>query len=553
MKPITTLLLCLTTLTASAQPQTRVTITHATVFLSGAELSSEAKVSLPQGESEILFTNVAGNVNQQSLNIGAENGVVVQSATFQNNYLQSGDSLLTPRGKSIKDSVTYLSKEVVKLGDRKAVIDEQLQILKDNHAVGGANTGLSVAELQKLLDVVNTKMAALLTESRTLTTQQQKFIDRMAMLTQQLDEERKKDYQPGGQLLVRFYANTATACNITMSYVVPGAGWTPSYDLRVDNISSKVKLFYKASVYQNSGVKWNNVPLSLSTGNPSENAEAPVLTPWRLAMETPVVYTTRYRTPLVNNSNQLNIGGGRESGTKYIIDGVQLPPGDAPGRNQALEEATMDQHTAVDNAGINTTFDIDLPYTIPSDGQTHTVAIKNYELPATYRYVAVPRMDRDAFLQAQITNWEDLNLLPAATNIFFEGSYVGQGYIDMRNVRDTMNLSLGRDKKLIIRREKDKTFQSQKFIGTNEKQELAYSISIRNTRKEAVKLIVMDQFPISTNSDITIEDQSAPDAETETETGAVKWTLSVPPQQVKNLHISYTVKYPKGKTIANLR
>lgn len=547
MKHLTTFLLILATLTASAQPQTRVTITHATVFLSGAELSSEAKVTLPQGESEMLFTNVAGNVNQQSLSIGAENGVVVQSATFQNNYLQSGDSLLTPRGKSIKDSVTYLSKEVIKLGDRKAVIDEQLQILKDNHAVAGANNGLSVLELQKLLDVVNTKMAALLTESRSLTTQQQKFNDRIALLNQQLDEERKKDYQPGGQLLVRFYATTAITSNITMSYVVPGAGWTPSYDLRVENITSKVQLFYKANVYQNSGVKWNNVPISLSTGNPSENAEAPVLAPMRLAFYQPLAYNEQ-----INVRSGLNIGGGRVSGTKYIVDGVQLPPGDAY-KSYANAESTMDQHTAVDNAGINTTFDIDLPYTIPSDGQTHTVAIKNYELPATYRYVAVPRMDRDAFLQAQITNWEDLNLLPAATNIFFEGSYVGQGYIDMRNVRDTMNLSLGRDKKLIIRREKDKIFQSQKFIGTNERQALAYTISIRNTRKEPVKLIVMDQFPISTNSDITVEDQSAPDAEVDTEIGAVKWTLSVPPQQTKNLHIAYTVKSPKGKVIANLR
>jgi uncharacterized protein (TIGR02231 family) len=215
-------------------------------------------------------------------------------------------------------------------------------------------------------------------------------------------------------------------------------------------------------------------------------------------------------------------------------------------------QTTIDRYTNVDASGISTTFDIELPYSVPSDGQQHTVAIKTYELPATYRHFAVPRLDKDAFLQAQITKWEDLNLLPASTNVFFEGTYVGQGFIDMRNVRDTMNLSLGRDKKLIIRRERDKNFHSVKSIGTNERQEVAYTISVRNTRKEPVHLVVMDQVPISNDKDIVIEDPKTEGASFDETTGAAKWNLELKPAELRKLQLSYIIKYPRGKNVAGM-
>ena len=174
-------------------------------------------------------------------------------------------------------------------------------------------------------------------------------------------------------------------------------------------------------------------------------------------------------------------------------------------------------------------------------------------MPASFRYYAAPKLDKDAFLQAQITNWEDLNLLPASTNIFYEGSYVGQGFIDMRNVHDTMNISLGRDKKIIIRREMDKKLRSVKTIGSNVRESMAFSISVRNTRKEKVNLILIDQFPLSNDKDIEIEDREAKDAEVDDTNGTVKWTINAEPNDTKNLKLSYTVKYPKGKTLSNFR
>ena len=528
--------LCIATGAGAQSPQ-KLNIEQATVFLSGAELLSTAHVNLVKGENDVVFTNVAGDVNSQSLTINATNGVVVEAATFQNNYLAA--EVLSPRAKELKDSLELMTEGRAAIANKIAVLNEQITILQGNRKVGGENTGLSVAELTKMLDLVNTRMEGYLGQKNKQEALLKKADERLVKLNKQLEEEQQKGYQPGGQLLVRFYAKEATASAITIDYVVPHAGWTPTYDIWADNVNGPIKLFYKANIYQNSGVKWNNVRLSLSTGNPNEGVQAPVMNPWYLSFYAPQMYNqglTNAQAPAPPMAYK-----------KGLMDKAERT------MTMNAEQTSIDNYVSVDNSGVNTTFDIELPYTIPSDGQQHLVAVKRYELPATYRYYTVPKLDKDAFLQANITNWEDLNLLPGQTNIFYEGSYVGRGNIDVRNVKDTMTISLGRDKKIVVKRERDVKLRSVKTIGTNVRETAAFNITIRNTRKEAVTLVVQDQIPVSNDKDIVIEDKDLANAEYDELTGAMKWTVTLAANETRKITFGYTVKYPKGKVVNGLR
>ncbi len=559
-------LICLFPESLTAQPEQKLTIKEAIVFLSGAELTSTAKVKLAQGENEFVFTNVAGNINSQSLTVGASEGVVVEAATFQNNFL--GTEVITKHAKELKDSIEVITDKKQLLQNKLTVIDEQLSLLTENKNVAGENAALSVAELTKLIDLYSAKYEGFLNEKG----KQEKLIAKsdelINKLNTQIYEEQKKGVQPGGQILVKFYAKEATVATVAIDYVVPTAGWSPVYDIMADAVNAPVKLAYKANIYQNTGISWHNVKLSLSTGNPNETVNAPVITPWYLAFYQPEYTVTAYKKPLVSRdeiavmpTNQVtdvvsttvgvyqsqrgqnaNIGGARTSGTLYIIDGVQVQG-----------NTTMNNYVTVDNGGVNSTFDIELPYTIPCDGKQHLVAVKKYELPATYRYYAAPKLDKDAFLQAQVTNWADLNLLPGPTNIFYEGTFVGQGTIDPHRVKDTLTISLGRDKKIVVRRERDTKLRSVKSIGTNVREEFAYTIMVRNNRKVNINLTVQDQLPVSNDKNIVVEDIDDGNADTETNTGFMKWDLTVAPNEIKNLEFGFTVKYPRGSAIANLR
>jgi len=523
---------------SSAQTKQPVVIQHATIFLNGAELTSQAKLNLPQGESEVLFTNIAGNVNQESLTIGADNQVIIQSAGFQNNYLQT--EIISPTVKQLEDSLELFNEWMDGFQNKLTVISEQEAVLRENRKLSGQNTGLNVAEVQKMIDLISNKMTALLSDRKKIEKEKVKLALRIERTKRQLEEEKNKGFQPGGQLLVKFYAPKATTTNINMSYVVPNAGWTPTYDIRVDDLNKPVKIMYKANVFQNSGVKWNNISISLSTGNPTEGAEAPMLQPWHVAFFQPVQnYSYLNRKEAMP---QVAMAKARAEGNTYIIDGVQV--------GDQAAQSSMNEYVAVDNSGINTTFDIELPYTINSDGKQQLVTVKSYELPASFTYYAAPKLDKDAFLQAKITNWEDLNLLPASTHIFYEGSYVGEGYIDMRNVKDTLVVSLGRDKKVIIKREMDKKFRSVKTIGNNVRESIAFSLNIRNTRKEKINLNIVDQFPISDDKDLIIEEKEAKESIID-ENEMIKWQLNLEPNEQKNLKFSYLIKYPKGKKLSN--
>jgi hypothetical protein len=89
-------------------------------------------------------------------------------------------------------------------------------------------------------------------------------------------------------------------------------------------------------------------------------------------------------------------------------------------------------------------------------------------------------------------------------------------------------------------------FTSKQFIGTNRRDAKAWEITIRNKKAQPVNLVVYDQFPVSTQSEITVERQEAPGATVDETTGKLSWQFTLPPAEAKKLNVGYTVKYPKN-------
>ena len=153
---------------------------------------------------------------------------------------------------------------------------------------------------------------------------------------------------------------------------------------------------------------------------------------------------------------------------------------------------------------------------------------------------------------AEITDYEKLNLLPGLANIIFENMYIGKSYINPGITTDTLTLSMGRDKKLIIKREKVAELSGIKFLGSNKKQAFTFEIQVRNGKKESVDLQLKDQFPVATDKDMEIELLQSDGAKVDEETGIMTWDLTIAPGQTTKVRISYSIRYPASKAIANL-
>jgi hypothetical protein len=194
-------------------------------------------------------------------------------------------------------------------------------------------------------------------------------------------------------------------------------------------------------------------------------------------------------------------------------------------------------------------YDIETPYTILNDGKTSTVEMKQMEVPALYEYYCAPKLEQDVFLTAKITDWADLNLLEGESNLFFEGTFIGKAIISPKTAGDTLSLSLGRDKNITVKRTSIKEFSKKQFLGSNKIDYRNFEISIRNNKKQAINLIVEDQYPLSTMKEVEVDKIEHKEAALDTETGKLKWTIQLDAGKEKKLGFKYSVKYPKGNTI----
>ena len=227
----------------------------------------------------------------------------------------------------------------------------------------------------------------------------------------------------------------------------------------------------------------------------------------------------------------------------------------AAARTVELEFAESDAASDMMEVGQTQTqlgyeFEIRQPYTIPSDGKSVAAEIGRYRLPAAYTYQSTPKIDKDAFLMAEATDWAKLNLLEGEANIYFENTFVGKSILSPREAGDTLRFSMGRDRGIRIERTKESDYSARRAIGSNQTQTVGWKLTVRNTRTEPVVLMLTDQLPVSRNSSITVTEEELSGGTLDKESGTVIWRLELKPGEQRELKLRYAVKYPKGRSLA---
>lgn len=211
-------------------------------------------------------------------------------------------------------------------------------------------------------------------------------------------------------------------------------------------------------------------------------------------------------------------------------------------RNSTLEVKQDERQTAVE-------FELQTPYSIPSDKKPFILEVKRYSLPATYEYVCVPKADPDAFLLAHIGGWEQYKLLSGEVNIFYENSFVGKTLLDTRSLTDTLQVSLGRDKGSRVTREKEIEKNSSRFLSSKTEETRSWNTTLRNGKSTPIEITLYDQVPVSTNDEISVRAENISGGEYNPNTGEVKWKLKLNPSESKTLNLKYIVKSPKEKKL----
>jgi uncharacterized protein (TIGR02231 family) len=234
---------------------------------------------------------------------------------------------------------------------------------------------------------------------------------------------------------------------------------------------------------------------------------------------------------------QGKVSGLRLRGTKPVEAQEEM----APAVN-LVETEQVSRQTSVE-------FDIQMPYTLLSDGKNLTINIDSYSLPAEYQYFCAPKIDKNAYLTAQIVDWEKYNLLEGEASVYFEDTYTGKTLLDVRNMSDTLNISLGKDKGIAIDREMQKQFTTRQFLGSKKEETRGWLLSVKNNKSQEIKISVFDQIPVSTLEEIEVKTDNISNGKPDPETGIIEWNFQLKPAEKKELDLKYTVRYPKNRNL----
>jgi uncharacterized protein (TIGR02231 family) len=507
------------------------TLTTVKVFLQGAELNYTVKAKVEKGINEIVLTDLASNMVQNSINVSGKGEAVIMSVVQRQNYLHSDAKSV--QIKSLEDSLEAQKKLLASNTIESDVLKNESDMIISNGKIGNEKVGVSVVDLQKMAEFFRKHLFEIKERSNYLSLNAEKIKKNMDRIQEQLNEFNNQSNKPVNEIVVTVSAKTVTTIELNLSYVIHDAGWSPIYDLHVDNTDSPVILNYKANVRQNSNTDWNNVNIILSTRNQAVNNNKPELNPWFIDFAKSAEISQDIRIDNPDLSQRRVVG-------KSIVVTAQ-----AQGQLSAA-------YMQVNQNQLSAEFTPQMKFSIPSDNKPHLVAIQDYTIPAKYEYYCAPKLADNAFLIAEITKWADYNLLTGQANIYFENSFVGSTSIHPSTTNDTLSISLGRDQNIIVTRDVIKDYTEDKFLSSNIERTFAFELKIKNNKKSSEKITVEDQIPISKNEDIVVKLIESSGAQINPETGKLKWIVDVDGGQSVTKKLVYSVKYPGSKQIPNL-
>ena len=528
--------------------QTNATLQHANVYFgNGVELSHTATFLVKKGFQEVIFNNVSIYLTSNTIQISASENITILS--YKHNNKVETNTTTHPLIPVVQDSIKLINKQLKLIQQDYALQEELLKksVLLIEGYNSNTNKNINAPEVMKLVDFYTAKIQQYKLSMNVSANKIQDITELINFLNQRIydlsNQGNKTTSKTTGQLIVQIMAQKAEEAKFDISYYAPNAGWTPSYEMRVKSVDNSFKLGYKALIFQSTGLDWKQIPLTLSTSNPNQTNATPLLQAWYLQQYVPQLYgniQTAKRQALMNSVQTLN---------EVVVTGYNSK------EFNINDEKSKDvsNYLKVNESQLYTSFDIDLPYDIPSDGTGYSVNIKEEDIKATYKHYAVPKLDKDAFLMAEISDWENLDLLPGQANIIMDGKYIGKSFIDPNSTLDTLNINLGRDKRVSIKRVTIKNTEKVKIKGDNKTESFSYEIVVKNNKKQPINLLLKDQFPLSNDKEIEVALVNDGEAEINTEIGVLNWKLNIPAGESKSKQFSYTVKYPKTKIIGNLR
>lgn len=506
-----------------------------TVYLSGAQITAQAQVSLNEGNNEIIFNNLSPNINAKSVQAKGLNQVSVNSIQFDVTFLQQ--QKISAELEDLKKQIQVLKDQISLKESSISGLEAEETVMIQNKKLNSNEANSTLAQLKSYSAYYRQRSEEINNELYQLKKERDEFQKEIGKLQREINKLEGNNRKSRGQIKLVLNSEISQTTTLEITYLVNDAGWNPSYELRAKNTKSPVNFLYQANIYQNTGDDWKDVDLTLSTADPTQRGQKPKLLPYYLNLYRPA--TDRYSANKQSMDAETALNSQTEEVTVTAYGGTL--------ENKQVNRA-VSQIQKIEQLSVMS-FKLPKKYSVKSNDEPLKVKLDQQDLEAEFEYYVAPVLDPTAYLTATLKDWQSLDMLPGEASIYFEDTYIGVVFIDANSSADEFLISLGSDQNIAVERKQVNKMKSKSFFRNNQIVEKEFEINIRNNKNTSLEIKLEDRLPISQNSDIKVSDETYEGAELEKETGILTWMIQLDPKANKKQKFSYKVTYPKGERV----
>uniref|UniRef100_A0A915KWP3 Protein F37C4.5 n=1 Tax=Romanomermis culicivorax TaxID=13658 RepID=A0A915KWP3_ROMCU len=496
---------------------------HVTVYADRAEVNKTINVHLKQGHNEILITKLSRSLDQDSIRVEGYGKASITEVKYQERNVV--------KDEEVKEKEKELHQKIKKLKDERQRIEQNLERSKRQKEVldGIANQlgrgtvcsekeegtrpsayalisdGDGLDNLEKFLDYYVKRHSDLDGKLNDLRQQYDKIDEEINVSNSQLSENYGACCAHVKEVTVFVSCTEESDGTLDIFYVVRNASWKPSYDVRVQTQEPSMKLFlfnfklkltYYGLIEQDTDEDWKDTKLTLSTAAPRIGGQVPELGTTKVSFYKPPQIQPRMMATTAESFSVNECSFGASAPQEQLRVARYDAP--APPRMKSIEAIVKENVTS-------TVFEIENKTTVPSDSSLHKVTVAVVDLKPTFEYESIPSKSTFAYFKAKTVNTSHFPFLAGPTAIFVNQSFVANGSMKAVNTSEDFNVSLGVDPSIKVEYKAAKKFNEESGILTKSSlltQE--QKIGLHNTKNEAIRLIVVEPFPQSTEEKLKV-------------------------------------------------
>jgi uncharacterized protein (TIGR02231 family) len=393
----------------------------------------------------------------------------------------------------------------------------------------GGKEAMTTFAAEEAVRFVREQVHALETEQAGLERRSQAIRDTIKDLELQLSNGTRRGDRHYQELRLALHFQKPGEASVRVSYLVQGAAWEPTYDVRVAPDLTGVRVGFVAQLRQSTGEDWTDAEIMLSTSQPSIGLDPP---------EPPTRVVSAWA------------GRGMLESLGYSGDAA------APAARAEDKEFVPAPEVGYRDFGLSAQFVLPGRKSVPSNGEAHRFAIREVPLQVTpYRYV-VPSLSDRAYLRADVTLASGAPLLAGAARIFLGPDYLGEAAFPLMKVGDGTTLNLGVDPNLAVTWETiqdDRENPGRFSLSSTARITRVYRASLRlsATARSTVDVVVEEALPMSRDGRVevkVVQLQPAPlDAEVDLrdrdERGLYRWRLRIAPGATEAVRYGYQLSF----------